>query len=255
MSYILDALKRADAERDRGAAPGLHTRHQVPAGGQGTSSTGRPLWLAVAAGVALLLLAAGFWLWRAPVNPSPVASTPSAQSQPNPVTPPAPIAASAPPIAAPPVAPAPVQVAEAPKAQARPVATAAPAKAAAAPSSKPATPAKASASAPAPAAPASPVTAAASAAATSASQVPATPATAPAAAPLLAELPQDMRSQIPKITITGSVYSASPTQRLLLINNLVLPQGSQVAPDLTLEEIQPRSSVFVFKGTHFRVMH
>ena len=85
--------------------------------------------------------------------------------------------------------------------------------------------------------------------------MPATPATAPAAAPLVAELPQDMRSQIPKITITGSVYSASPTQRLLLINNLVLPQGSQVAPDLTLEEIQPRSSVFVFKGTHFRVMH
>lgn len=83
----------------------------------------------------------------------------------------------------------------------------------------------------------------------------ATSATAPAAAPLLTELPQDMRSQIPKITITGSVYSASPTQRLLLVNNLVLPQGSQIAPDLTLEEIQPRSSVFVFKGTRFRVMH
>lgn len=78
---------------------------------------------------------------------------------------------------------------------------------------------------------------------------------APAAAPLLAELPQDLRSQIPKITITGSVYSDSPAQRLLLVNNLVLAQGAQVASDLTLEEIQRRSSVFNFKGTRFRVMH
>jgi general secretion pathway protein B len=73
--------------------------------------------------------------------------------------------------------------------------------------------------------------------------------------PLLADLPQDLRSQIPKITITGSVYSDSPAQRLLLVNNLVLPQGSQIGPELTLEEIHPRSSVFSFKGTRFRVMH
>jgi general secretion pathway protein B len=73
--------------------------------------------------------------------------------------------------------------------------------------------------------------------------------------PLLADLPQELRSQIAKITITGSVYSDSPAQRLLLVNNLVLPQGSQVGPELTLEEIQPRSSVFSFKGTRFRVMH
>jgi general secretion pathway protein B len=35
----------------------------------------------------------------------------------------------------------------------------------------------------------------------------------------------------------------------------VLAQGAQVAPDLTLEEIQRRNSVFSFKGTRFRVMH
>jgi general secretion pathway protein B len=72
---------------------------------------------------------------------------------------------------------------------------------------------------------------------------------------LLSDLPAELRSQIPKITITGSVYSDSPAQRLLLVNNLVLTQGSQITPDLKLEEIQPRSSVFSFKGTRFRVMH
>lgn len=79
--------------------------------------------------------------------------------------------------------------------------------------------------------------------------------TAAQAATLLGELPAELRSQIPKITITGSVYSDSPAQRLLLVNNLVLAQGAQVASDLTLEEIQRRSSVFNFKGTRFRVMH
>ena len=38
MSYILDALKRAEAERERGAVPGLHSQPLVrstaaPAGG------------------------------------------------------------------------------------------------------------------------------------------------------------------------------------------------------------------------------
>lgn len=232
MSYILDALKRADAERERGAAPGLHTRHQLPSGSPGTPNTSRSLWLAVAGGMTLLLLAAGFWIWRAPGNPPPVPETPAARPLPNTVVP---TVSSAPPAATPPMAPVPV--AEAPKVQAQPVATPPKAKAAAAPSSTPATPAKAAVSASSPATPASPV------------------AVAPAAAPLLADLPQDLRSQIPKITITGSVYSDSPAQRLLLVNNLVLAQGAQVASDLTLEEIQRRSSVFNFKGTRFRVMH
>jgi general secretion pathway protein B len=241
MSYILDALKRADAERGRGAAPGLHTHHQVPSGSPGTANANRPLWLAVAAGVTLLLLAAGFWFWRAAGDPAPVAEQAAVQPLPLPVAPPQPIAASTPPAATTPAATAPAQVAQAPKPPMQPLATSATAKATQAPSSKPASPVKTAVSAPAATTPASPVAAASAA--------------VPATAPLLAELPQDLRSQIPKITITGSVYSASPAQRLLLINNLVLAQGAQVANDLTLEEIQPRSSVFVFKGTRFRVMH
>ena len=220
MSYILDALKRADAERERGAAPGLHTRHQLPSGSPGTPNASRSLWLAVAGGMTLLLLAAGFWIWRAPGNPPPVPETPAARPLPNTVVPTVSSATSAPPAATPPMAPVPV--AEAPKVHAQPVAMPPKAKAAVSPP---------------PATPADPVI------------------VAPAAAPLLADLPQDLRSQIPKITITGSVYSDSPAQRLLLVNNLVLAQGAQVASDLTLEEIQRRSSVFNFKGTRFRVMH
>jgi general secretion pathway protein B len=80
-------------------------------------------------------------------------------------------------------------------------------------------------------------------------------ASAPVALPLLSELPEALRRQIPALAITGTVYSDDPKQRLLLINNQVLPQGSMIAPDVTLEEIRPRSSVFNFRGTRFRVTH
>ena len=79
------------------------------------------------------------------------------------------------------------------------------------------------------------------------------PATVPV--PLLSELPEALRSQIPALTVTGTVYSDNPALRLLLVNNQVLPQGSTVAAGVTLEEIRPRSSTFSFRGTRFRIAH
>jgi general secretion pathway protein B len=77
----------------------------------------------------------------------------------------------------------------------------------------------------------------------------------PAAAPLLAELSEDIRRQIPALTITGAVYSDNPGQRLLLVNNQVLPQGSLAAPEVTLEVIGTKSSTFSFRGNRFRLQH
>ena len=80
-------------------------------------------------------------------------------------------------------------------------------------------------------------------------------AAAPAAIPLLSELPENVRRQIPALVITGSVYSDNPGQRMLLVNNLVLNEGSLAAPELSLEKIRPKSSVFSFRGTRFQVAH
>jgi general secretion pathway protein B len=73
--------------------------------------------------------------------------------------------------------------------------------------------------------------------------------------PLVNELPEVLRRQIPPLTITGSVYSIDPRQRLLLVNNLVLPQDSQVAAGVTLIEIESHSAVFSFQQTRFRVRY
>jgi general secretion pathway protein B len=73
--------------------------------------------------------------------------------------------------------------------------------------------------------------------------------------PLLADLSEDIRRQIPALNISGTVYSENPGQRLLLVNNLVLNQGSQAAPEIKLEEIGAKSSIFSFRGTRFRLAH
>lgn len=86
-----------------------------------------------------------------------------------------------------------------------------------------------------------------------ASTSPAGGSAAPAEAPLLSGLPEDLRRQIPALVITGVVHADNPAQRLLVVNNQVLTQDGQLGPDLVLETIGSRHSVFRFRGTRFRV--
>ncbi len=213
MSYILDALKRADAERDRGQVPGLNAQ-ALPVAPAPTPALRPWLWLGGGAAVA----AVGLVLWR--MNAAP----------------PAPVAAVTPPAAAVPAAPAAAVVAAAPAVASAP-----------APAPRPPAPAPVAKSAPvlAPSASAPPVVA---------PVAPAAPASAPAPRVLtLAELPETTRAAIPKLTVSGSVYSGNAAQRMLIVNGQVLNEGSTVAPDLVLESIGPRSAVLNLRGTRVRL--
>lgn len=116
----------------------------------------------------------------------------------------------------------------------------------AAPTPTPSPRSAAPATAPAPAPVAAPSPSAQPAAAT------ATPSGLP---PLASDLPIAVRGQLPPLTITGTVYSENPAQRLLLINGLVLSQGGTPAKDVTIDEIRAQSTIFSFRGTRFRLAH
>ena len=231
MSYILEALKKSQAERQLGELPSIHAPQVQLTSTPGADGARRlPVLLGLgAAGIA----AAALWVWQpwqagvpvpvpvpvpvAGVAPAPVVAAPAAAAAPAPVPAPAPapvvVAAPAPVVARPVPAPAPVHV-----------------------------------PAPAPVQPAPVVRAA---------TVPAAPL--PAAAPVeevipgLRDLPEPIQRQIPPVALGGYMYSKDPADRLLLIDKVLRHEGEEVAPGLVLDKLQPKAAIFSFKGYRYRV--
>ena len=214
MSYILDALRRADAQRERDPARGIHAQPvtlSVPADHSGSGSR---LWLVgMALVVAAALLVAAMWGsgWFArPAAPAlAVATAPSLAS----------VAKAAPPASPP-----------SPATEVLPAAPPAPL-----PSALP------------------PAREAPRVAATVTAYPPGPAASAGERLPSLAELPADVQRDLPKRAITGGVYSPTPTQRLLIVNGQVLNEGAEAAPGVLLEQIRPKTAVLSFRGYRYGV--
>src|SRR4051794_18244612 len=81
MSYILDALRRADAERDRGSVPSIHTQQQfTPADGDDERSRARSRPLAwIVGALALALIGTVAWIL---LRPEPVTIAATAPTRP-----------------------------------------------------------------------------------------------------------------------------------------------------------------------------
>lgn len=242
MSYILEALKKAQAERQLGSAPTLHAVAVGAAPRDAAGTQRRPAWLMPAAVVLVLvlvlMLALTVLAWRMQAPTAKPAASPVA------------VAASAL-LAAQPVAPSvtpasePAQVAALVPAP-RPVATRAPA------------PIAASVTAPVAASVAASVAAHVAAHVARAPPV-AAASVAAAAAPeeeklqSLRELPEAIQRALPPLTFGGYMYSKNPADRLLLIDKTLRHEGEEVAPGLVLEKLLPKAAVMNYKGYRYRV--
>jgi general secretion pathway protein B len=69
----------------------------------------------------------------------------------------------------------------------------------------------------------------------------------------VAELPDDIRRQLPNVTVGGSMYSPKPADRILIINGQVLHEGERIAPDLELQQIRLKSALLNFKGYRYAI--
>jgi general secretion pathway protein B len=245
MSYILDALKKAEAERRQEQVPGLDAQ---PIAASPDSRRGPPwLWPTLTGGATALaaLIAITWWQpWRttpapaphamqaAPVAPAAPAAAPAAAATPaapatQPARTPAPVPAAAATAIAEADTPKPsAPVAKAPPKAAKPKAKPAQAKA---PRESEATPPAATASA--------------------------RPAPAEESIPALRELPEALQRTIPPITVGGYIYAARPADRSVLINKRLVRDGDQISPGLTLEKMTPNSMVFNYNGTRFRTSY
>ncbi len=73
--------------------------------------------------------------------------------------------------------------------------------------------------------------------------------------PTLAELPAELRAQLPALTVGGAVYSAAAAGRLVILNGQVFREGDQPVEGLTIEQIGLKSTQLVFRGLRFEIMH
>ncbi|MCC2954509.1 general secretion pathway protein GspB [Massilia sp. IC2-477] len=224
MSYILEALKKAQAERQLGNAPTIHApapSYTAPV----TRSSRNPLIVGLVAGTLVVALGALFLLRQPASAPAPAAVVAQAAPAPAPVQAPAPLAA--------PPAPAPMP---APVAPAKPVEAVKP---------KPAPPPVKPAPRPEPVeavpeAPSRPVLVAA----------------APAPEDnvgTLQSLPDAVQREIPKVSFGGYIYSPNPAERLLLVDKMLRREGEEVAPGLVLERLLPKAAIMNFRGYRYRV--
>ncbi|MET0264622.1 MAG: general secretion pathway protein GspB [Duganella sp.] len=226
MSYILEALKKAQAERQLGNAPTLHAP-TLRAGTQAQQGVKKNTWLMVAAlgAMAAALAVLAVLLWRPAASP---ASSPAA----SPSESPAAVLAAAPAALQPEPSMSAPEAARAPLPLPAPVAALPP-------------PVATTTTAPAPAAPAPAVLPAAAAPA----------ATATSVEPVLnlRELPEPIQRSIPPVVVGGYIYSKNAADRLLLVDKILRREGEEVAPGLLLEKLNPKEAVFNFKGYRYRV--
>jgi general secretion pathway protein B len=221
MSYILDALRRADSERERGRVPGLHAQPSGSAADDDDLPDGRGgmRWGFVASLLGLALIVVFAWMAFGRDKPIEVIVSAPPPPQPMPAPPPPAPVAMAP-------APAPVPVPE-PVAAPAPAATRMSA-AAEKPQRKP-VPAKRE-----PARAATPAV----------DETPAVP---------LSELPADVRRELPALAISGATYSASRASRMLIVNGQLYHEGDIIAPNVHLEQIRLKSAVLRYKNYRYSV--
>lgn len=236
MSFILDALRKADAERHLGEVPGIHTQ-PMPSPETPVRTTLWPKYASWAM-AALATIAIAIFAWRMTVSdnavrlverpPAPqaviVAQAPAgkAPASPAPIEPEPVIAEELP---VPPPLPKPVTkpvVKPAAKAPAETVA-------AAAPERKPA--------------------------ALAANIKEPSASAAPERIPAIGELPQNLRNELPSLAFTGSMYSENPANRMVLLNKRLLREGDEIVPGLMLENLAPRAATLRYKGHRFQVSY
>jgi general secretion pathway protein B len=226
MSYILEALRRSQVERERGQVPGLHAQ---PTLGSATTPDRKRMdpKARLVAGTALLLVLGllAWWLLREAAAPLPadlpartsaLANAP-VLSTPAPVSPP-----PSPSLPPPPPAPAPLpMVVSAPV----PSAVLAP------------TPARATATNTLnkPSAPAAPTGA----------------VKASGGAPTLVVLSAEQRRELPALLVGGSVFSDTASSRFVIVNGQIVREGESAAPGVLVERIGAKALVLRWRELRF----
>jgi general secretion pathway protein B len=229
VSLILDALRKADAERERGSVPSLYSQPVAsPSAEVPPKPRVGPNWLWIAIGIAVGLSGAAAWVMVGrDAAPPGAAATPAAAPPSSTATPPVAPAPSGVAPSAVAVAPGPPSPSAASPAVAEPAPWPQPEeRKAMRPEAKGDAPVRVIGNVP------------------------------PAEAQVYSrdQLPPDIRAALPQFAIGGSMYSPNPAARSLIVNGQLYRERDRLTPDLVLEEVKLKAAIFSFRGYRFEVL-
>ena len=71
----------------------------------------------------------------------------------------------------------------------------------------------------------------------------------------LAEMPDEIRRELPSLTISGAIYSENVANRFLIINGQIFHETETPVPGVVLHKIKLKSAVLGFKGYRYSVTY
>jgi general secretion pathway protein B len=80
-----------------------------------------------------------------------------------------------------------------------------------------------------------------------------TPAAPPARIPALQDLPVEIRAALPELNISGHTFSANRAKRMIIINSKILREGGSIDNATTLKEITWEGIIIDYNGLLFKV--
>ena len=69
------------------------------------------------------------------------------------------------------------------------------------------------------------------------------------------ELPDDIRRALPALNVGGSMYSNAPSDRILILNGMILHEGEKFNAELAVQQIRLKSAVLVFRGYRYELTY
>lgn len=242
MSYILDALRRADAERERGAVPSLHTQQYGALPGDeddGTPPRSRLSTVVMVLLAAALIAVVGWHYFASDTTAKTIVQSPIVPV-PLPVAAPAVLPGASMPVVPPAAddsaATEPAAVAGAARSH-----TAADEHGAAS-ATQPRAVSRTATRRDAPAAAATATTLASPAASAAGDRIYA-----------LADLPDDIRRDLPKLAFGGASYSSDAASRMVILNGQVFHEGDTVSRGLVLQRVNRKSAVLAIRGYRYEL--
>jgi general secretion pathway protein B len=71
----------------------------------------------------------------------------------------------------------------------------------------------------------------------------------------VSELPDSVRQELPSLSLGGSMYSDKAASRMVIVNGQVFHEGDTLAPNVVLEHIKAKEAVLSFKGYRYSVAY